>query len=682
MNTYELRYRQVHLDFHTSPAIPEIGKEFNAAEFAAVLKAAHVDSITCFARCHHGMLYYDSKRFPERIHPGLVNKNMLKEMIEECHKAGIRVPIYITVQWDKFTAEQHPEWLAVDEHGAHFGTQPYEPGFYETLCVNTGYRDFLKEQIAELFESLDVDGIFMDIVYPTDCSCSVCRSKMRQLGIDASEKEERMRYAQQMIDDFKRDISAYIRSFSDTASIFYNTSHIGIKQRDVRNAYTHFELESLPSGNWGYIHFPVTMRYARTLGLDCLAHTGKFHLEWGDFHSFKNQEALEYECFRMLALGSKCLIGDQMEPCGRLSGPVYDLIGKVYEKVEALEPWCRGARETVDFAVLSPEEFRGGDRAGLAESIMGAENMLDQLAYQYNIIDTQEDFSRYPLLILPDDIRMDTSLYRKIQKYLEGGGKIIATYESGLAQDGSSFLLKEAGIGLVENPTRTPEGELARGRITNGNEYVDYILPQGDIGKGLPETEHVMYSKGLEIEVQDTVHPAQILADFVKPYFDRTYEHFCSHRQTPSSGIKGNPAIVKNGNIIYFASPVFSIYQARAPRWCRILMKNALEMLLPEKTISHNGPTTVFAGVNYQEKENREIVHLLHYVPEKRCTEIHTIEDIIPLYHLQVELKCRRPVKRVELALEGREIHFCQKDGKVTFEVEKLEGYQVVAVEY
>ena len=75
------------------------------------------------------------------------------------------------------------------------------------------------------------------------------------------------------------------------------------------------------------MHFPTTVRYARNLGLDCLAQTGKFHLAWGDFHSFKNKEALEFECYNMLAHTAKCMIGDQLDPSGELSQPVYDLIG-------------------------------------------------------------------------------------------------------------------------------------------------------------------------------------------------------------------------------------------------------------------------------------------------------------------------------------------------------------------
>ena len=39
-------FRQVHLDFHTSPAIPEVGADFDAEAFADRLVAARVNSVT------------------------------------------------------------------------------------------------------------------------------------------------------------------------------------------------------------------------------------------------------------------------------------------------------------------------------------------------------------------------------------------------------------------------------------------------------------------------------------------------------------------------------------------------------------------------------------------------------------------------------------------------------------
>jgi proteasome lid subunit RPN8/RPN11 len=56
--TPPLPYRQVHLDFHTSPYISDLLSEFDAAAFAKTMSEAHVNSVTVFAKCHHGMSYY------------------------------------------------------------------------------------------------------------------------------------------------------------------------------------------------------------------------------------------------------------------------------------------------------------------------------------------------------------------------------------------------------------------------------------------------------------------------------------------------------------------------------------------------------------------------------------------------------------------------------------------------
>jgi len=138
-----------------------VAKDFDTEEFAATLKKAYVNSVTAFARDLHGYLYYDSKKHPERIHPHLSDKNLLKKQIEACHKQNICVPIYTTIQWDHYSAQKHPEWLVRDEKGSPIGsTNVFQPGFYNHLDIATPYIDFLKEHIRDVFESVPVDGLF------------------------------------------------------------------------------------------------------------------------------------------------------------------------------------------------------------------------------------------------------------------------------------------------------------------------------------------------------------------------------------------------------------------------------------------------------------------------------------------------------------------------------------------
>lgn len=668
-------FRQVHLDFHTSELIPGVGEAFDPEEFASVLAKAHVNSVTCFARCHHGYIYYDTKLFPERRHPHL-KRNLLKEQIEACHKRGIRVPIYTTIHWDHFTANEHPEWLMRDEKGQVVGQAPDEAGFYRRLCLNTPYVDLLKRHLGELFELVPVDGLFLDIVHEIECCCPRCTEGMEKQGLDPMKSEDRAAYARQVNVAFKREITRHIRSLSGDCSIFYNAGHIGPYIRHSADTYTHFEMESLPGGAWGYMHFPLTARYVRTLGKPYLGMTGRFHTSWGDFHSYKNRAALEFECFNMLAMGAGCSIGDQLHPTGRMDQATYDLIGSVYSQVEKKEPWCRGATPVTEIALMSAEEFIGGR---MPPPSVGALRMLQEGAHQFDLVDSQSDLGPYRVLILPDKIPVSPSLAEKLNAYVKAGGSIVASFESGLNMEKTGFPLDGFPVRNVGSQIVDGGGNDVRGRVYARNDYAEYILPKGPIGRGLPQTEHVMHMKGMDVEPGEG---AEVLMSKVRPYFDRTLEHFCSHRQTPSSGVAGGPAVVRKGSIFYFAHPIFTQYNENAPRWCRQILLNALEMLLPEPLIRVKAPSAALVTVNEQKQERRWIVHLLHYVPERRGQAFDVIEDVIPVYGIEVSIRVPDRVRWATVVPQGQRVKFSRRDGRVHFAVPRLDGHQMICLEF
>lgn len=668
----ELPFRQIHLDFHTSEQIQPIGQAFDPEEFACTLEKARVNSITCFALCHHGMLYYDSKKFPEMVHPGLKDKNLLARQIEACHRHGIRVPVYLTIQWNYHQSRLHPEWLCYDEHGralescASAPSETFAPGFYRTLCINTGYRDFLREVTEEVLDSLpELDGLFFDITCIADCCCNTCVRKMKEQGYDPTDREQRIRFAKKSMEEWKAEMSALVRAKKPDASIFYNCGHIGPYVRGCLDSYSHLELESLPSGGWGYSHFSNTVRYARTLGLELVGQTGKFHTAWGDFHSFKNVEALSYECFRMLAFGAKCLIGDQLEPDGRISQPVYDLIGTVYREVEQKEPWCTGAVPVCDIALFTPEAYiiPTGTGGEVPAPVCGAAAMLEELGCQFDIVDDRSDFTRYRLLILPDEILLDSTLCEKIQHFLAQGGKLLASGTSGLDPEKKDFSLTKMGIRYIGPAPYSP----------------DFILPNQQMGKNLPATEHVMYLRGQQVETTS----GQIIMETCIPYFNRTWEHFCSHLHTPSSHQTGYPAAVMGEGVIYLAHPVFSIYQLRHPKWCREVVNDAIDLLMPGRLLRHKGPTSLLACLNEQPEEKRYVLHLLHYIPEKRSDKTFTIENVIPVYQIPMELHLPREIKNISVVFGEEVLPFTQtEDGAVSFTVPKVDGQTMLALSY
>ncbi|MBD2867106.1 hypothetical protein IDH41_00845 [Paenibacillus sp. IB182493] len=87
-----MRFRQVHLDFHTSEHINGIGRNFSKEQFQDMLKLGHVNSITIFSKCHHGWAYHPSEA--NEIHPGLTF-DLLGAIIEAAHEIGVKTYAFI-----------------------------------------------------------------------------------------------------------------------------------------------------------------------------------------------------------------------------------------------------------------------------------------------------------------------------------------------------------------------------------------------------------------------------------------------------------------------------------------------------------------------------------------------------------------------------------------------------------
>lgn len=660
--------RQVHIDFHTSEFIPNVAKKFDKMAFAQHLKRSHVDSATCFARCHHGWLYYPSKKFADRIHPELTNSNLLIEQIDACHELGIKAPIYTTVQWDGLIAREHPEWLARDIDGYLIDTQGVpEPHFYYTLCLNSPYRDYIKEHIQDIIEVIGkerIDGFFFDILFRSVCCCDYCKKEMIAENFDPTDIKDQQRYAVQMIAEFKKEMSQFIWNQLPDVSLFFNGSHIGYLDKESLPAYSHIELESLPSGGWGYDHFPITMRYARNLGKDVIGMTGKFHTYWGDFHSLKNQAALEFEVYHMLALGAKgCSIGDQLHPDGQLSEAAYQLIQSVYERVETVEEVCRKvSKPVVEVGVLTPEEywFPGSKEPRTSPAIIGLNRMLQELNYQFDIIDSEMDFEKYQVIILPDEIPPSKELLTKLQHFMQMGGFVIATYHSLIDLE----QVEQPFLGICYQG----EGSFDR----------DYILPNHVIGCQLPKEEFVMYGQGVKIACMD----AQEILQTVKPYFNREGKTFCSHQHAPSSHQLGDPGAVRYGNMIYFSHPIFSLYRKNGAKWLAEIINDALKIGLPQKLITHNGPKTLLTTLNQDEEGKNYLLHALHYIIQKQTEDIYTIDEKISLRDtiITVILPSKK-VMKVYDAVSGEVLPFDQQASSLVISVPMIDGYKIIKIE-
>src|SRR5690606_10086729 len=209
--------------------------------------------------------------------------DLLGDMVKALNAADIECPIYISVMWDERNARIHPEWRVRSASDNRFDPDQLTAGWH-TLCLNhKAYRDELLEQAREVVRAYDPPGLFFDIVLAADCVCAECRAAMADQGLDPENADDRRTKDEWVNERFRREMTDALHLDFPGLRIFYNCGHIH-KQGPKRFApYTHLEIESLPTGGWGYDHFPSGARYAAFLGLDTVSHTGKFHTSWGEF---------------------------------------------------------------------------------------------------------------------------------------------------------------------------------------------------------------------------------------------------------------------------------------------------------------------------------------------------------------------------------------------------------------
>ncbi len=695
-----MRRRQIHLDFHTSPLIGDVGRDFDPDAFADTLAAAHVNSATCFAKCHHGMFYYDSKVGPR--HPAL-RLDLLAAMIDACHRRDILVPAYVSVGWDEHAALTHPEWRLVTPDGRLDGPLPYGRGSesapyasWRTLCLQTGYRAYLADTVREVLAGYSVDGLFFDICMDQESCSEPALAKMRQQGFDPADLTDRRRFARTEAIAFLDEFYKLVQRERPGLPVFFN-GRVDVPMRDALPHLSHLEVESLPSGQWGYDHVQRMGRYARRLGKPWLVMTARFHRSWGDFGTLKNTAALEYEALTAVAMGAGVSIGDQLHPRGRLEPAVYDRIGAVFARLKALEPWSDGAEPVAQIGVLSAltqpdvrQRHPGGADNALAVD-RGVTAMLKEAHLLFDLLDMESDFADYEVLVFPDRIEPEPGLLRRLKRYLSGGGRVFATHR---------FADPIVGVEHL--------GELEHDPF--------HLRTKRGFAHDLPAMDHCIHAAGMRVRPTRGAKP---VAHVVAPYFNRTAEHFSSHGQTPPARLTRDPAIVLTRCTAYLNAPLFTAYAKQANRIYRDLVVRCIEHLLPDRVIRTSLPSTAEVSVLDQRigpeagrpggrepwvphplrsrdggptprasgrlggrplRGFRRIVHLLHYPATRRAPELDVIEESLPLRDVAIDLACPGKVDGVCTVPQAQPLPFEQAAGRVRFIVPEVPGHQAVCV--
>lgn len=165
-----------------------------------------------------------------------------------------------------------------------------------------------------------------------------------------------------------------------------------------------------------------------------------------------------------------------------------------YRPVAEKEPWCIETAPLVDIALFNTEEVQhrkkqSDDAPLVPPSLIGAARVLQELQYQFDVVDSSANFSKYKLLVLPDRVTFDTdtrelgtAVHEKLRKFVELGGSIIASFKSGVITDEKSSVNSETKERFIWE-------EIYGVKVDPSLEVYspDYIIGEGD---NFPSVEH------------------------------------------------------------------------------------------------------------------------------------------------------------------------------------------------
>ena len=168
-----------------------------------------------------------------------------------------------------------------------------------------------------------------------------------------------------------------------------------------------------------------------------------------------------------------------------------------------MEPWFDNAKNITEIAIVYPKKIANirGDR-----QLKSAVRMLSELKQQFDVVTLASDWSKYKVLIFPDDILFDEETAKRVKKHVIEGKAVISTGFSGLDPEKKHFVLEqEWGIKFLGENLFDPA----------------YFTVGENCNEGLPDMPLSLYSNGIEVEASGKTRTE---ARLVKPYHNRDWD--------------------------------------------------------------------------------------------------------------------------------------------------------------
>lgn len=645
--------RRIFLDMHFPDwKDRQTATDFEPERIAQTFAEANVDSVILYAKCQYGNFYYDTQ--VGHKHSGLGSQDFFRETQEALRQKGIKVIAYYSVAWDERYARTHPHWRVRQEDGS-VGTDEFR---WSTLCINTAYREVVKDHLREIATQLQPDGYWIDmtIIGRGCCFCDACRQAFKE--------------------KYRHSLPEALREGDPLHSQFiqFRYDYIEAFYREIYQLLREIQPDAQLSNNyWGYPYSSHTMgsRACGALqGLDYI--TGEAYTDWtgltapGFFsrwlrcagqgrpfealisrfvgtwdYTVKPYNQLAQEAYVVAANGGTVTVDDMPYANGELDWELYKDIGAVYGEVKRREHLLCGDPASVGAIFHSQASkdayFHGG--APFISSITGALRLMRELHLEHDFIfdETLKDVAlkKYRFLLLPRVAIISEEQQKQLLTYIKEGGLVIAAGELAWQPDAQG----------VHAPLWEALKIRAEEMSSHEVSFITDVSPAIDKGVGKrPLTVRSPY-------IRYSGHDFEVLARVQEPICITSPDTFF-HNNLPSPyQVTDYPAILQKrygkGSLVLFAQDVFAQFATYHQAGLKKLFSNILDhhAVLPD--VRFHCPSSVETVV--QQENGKLILHLVNMTSGMTmCTgtmdtfegryqrTFEFIEDMVPLGNLSI----------------------------------------------
>lgn len=435
---YVNAYRRHLLDMHIEDWNDEFLSKFDEKEYFANLKRAKIQGAMIYLQSHVGLC-----NFPTRVckqHNAFVGReNKIKNLINLCHENGISVVAYYSLIYNNWAEINHPEWRMIEPNGK---TSRENGGRYGLVCPNNiEYRKFVVEQIKELKEFSDYEGVFYDMPFwPVACRCDACKARWaKEVGGDIPEYDPNskiwktyMKKLQTWMVDFVKFVVDETKKVMPEVSIEFNNAGIVAFPWTAGSSEGISDLADYAGGDlYGdlFSHSFTCKYYYEATPNQPFEYMNSRCNNLQEHTVSKSRELLTTEISITRAHHGATFIIDAINPNGKMDARVYEMIGEIFEKEIPMEEYNRG-KLIADVGVFFDSKSlfsSAGYSFNNRDCAKGAVKALTKQHVPVTVISNGHlgALSRFKCVIAPALQDVENPEVERLINYVKEGGKLL-----------------------------------------------------------------------------------------------------------------------------------------------------------------------------------------------------------------------------------------------------------------